>query len=85
MSWRYTGETPGTYPAYLDKATGQTLVAEPGGVYDMEPAEGSEVLVPAEREGGEPTRRPLPVPPAGPWERVKAAPSSPAASASNKE
>jgi len=71
VSWRYTGETPGTYPAYLDKATGQTLVAEPGGVYDMEPAEGSEIVVPAEREGGEPARRPLPIPPAGPWGTAK--------------
>jgi hypothetical protein len=73
VSWRYTGETPGTYPDYLDKATGATLAAVPGEVYDIEPAAGTEYTVPAEQEGGEPTVRTLPVPPAGPWERAKAA------------
>ncbi|MEV7006846.1 hypothetical protein [Streptosporangium sp. NPDC051022] len=61
MSWRYTGDMPATYPAYIDQATGQTLVAEPGGVYDIARAEGVE---------GIPSR------PDGPWERVKATGSS---------
>ncbi|MEU1731392.1 hypothetical protein [Streptosporangium sp. NPDC020145] len=75
MSWRYTGETPATYPAYLaigQDGQVQTLVAEPGQVYEIQPAEGTETVVPPEQEGGKPTVRKLPVPPAGPWERVKA-------------
>lgn len=56
MKWRYTGDAIATYPAYLDTGTGCTLVAEPGGTYEIAPAEGGEQL---------------PVPPAGPWERVK--------------
>ncbi|RCG19116.1 hypothetical protein DQ384_38210 [Sphaerisporangium album] len=75
MSWRYTGETPATYPAYL--AVGEdgevtTLLAEPGQVYNIRPADGTETVTPGEKEGDKPTVRKLPVPPDGPWERVKA-------------
>ncbi|MEU0516642.1 hypothetical protein [Streptosporangium sp. NPDC006007] len=56
MSWRYTGEMPATYPAYIDQVTGRTLVAEPGCVYDIARAEGAEGIPPR---------------PDGPWERVK--------------
>jgi hypothetical protein len=71
VSWRYTADLTGTYPAYLDKATGRTLVAEPGGVYDIEPADGTDYTAAPEVEGGRPVVRRLPVPPPGPWERVK--------------
>lgn len=76
MSWRYTGDTRATYPAYIDQATGQTLVAEPGGVYEIQPAEGTETVTPPGKEGDRPTVKKLPVPPAGPWERVKTTSSS---------
>lgn len=85
MSWKYTGETPGTYPDYLDKATGGTLHAEPGGVYDIEPAEGTDYTVPSVVEGGEPTTKRLPVPPPGPWERAKTTTTSSAASGDKKD
>ncbi|WP_327088536.1 hypothetical protein OIE66_40510 [Nonomuraea sp. NBC_01738] len=83
MSWRYVGETPAAYPAYLDKATGSTLVAEPGGVYDMEPADGTDYTVEPLAEGEEPTARRLPVPPPGPWQRAKT--TSPSSSDKSKE
>lgn len=35
MAHRYTGADTRTYPAYLDAATRLTLVAEPGGVYEI--------------------------------------------------
>ncbi len=85
-TWKYVGETPGTYPDYLAvDAEGQlqTLVAEPGKEYEIKPADGTEYTVPAEQEGGEPTVKKLPVPPPGPWEKVKAA--RPAASTKSEE
>jgi len=34
----YTGHQRRVYPSYRDTGTGTTLVADPGGVYDIEPA-----------------------------------------------
>lgn len=61
MKWRYTGDQVATYPEYRDAETDCTLVAEPGGTYEITPAEGGEQL---------------PVPPNGPWERVKSSSTS---------
>ncbi len=78
MPYRYKGGFPATFPAYVDTATGQTLVAEPGEVYDMTPAQGTDFLVPPSEEGGEATTRHLPVPPDDTtWERVAAAKAKP--------
>lgn len=44
MPYPYLGTQARTYPAYRDTANWQTLVAEPGGSYDMVPAAGSEDL-----------------------------------------
>lgn len=82
--WKYTGETPATYPAYLDKEAGVTLVAEPGQVYDIAPAEGSEWVVQPEG-GGQPVTKTLPIPPPGPWEREKTTTTTAAASSSDKK
>ncbi|WP_326829682.1 hypothetical protein OIE13_05970 [Streptosporangium sp. NBC_01810] len=79
MTWRYTGDMPATYPAYLaigEDGQVQTLVAEPGKTYEIQPAEGTETVTPSEKEGGKPTVTKLPVPPEGPWERVKTTTSS---------
>ena len=53
----YTGHEALTFPDYTDLETGQTLRAEPGGVYDIAPASGRGVpelpeawFVPAEPE-----------------------------------
>ena len=71
MPWRYVGSSPATYPSYIDAATGSTLVAEPGEVYDMRPAEGTDYVIPPAKEGGESTTGHLPVPPGGTaWEAV---------------
>lgn len=63
MPWRYVGGQPATYPAYIDAATGSTLVAEPGEAYDMRPAEGTDYMIPPGEEGGEPSVGHLRVPP----------------------
>jgi hypothetical protein len=63
VPWLYTGGQPATYPAYIDSATGSTLVAEPGEVYDMKPADGTDYLIPSKDGNGEPTTGHLPVPP----------------------
>jgi len=39
----YTGHEPLMFPDYTDLETGQTLRAEPGGVYDVAPASGRDV------------------------------------------
>ncbi len=69
MSWKYTGGEPATYPDWIDKATGETLVAEPGQTYDITQAEG--------REGNH-------LRPEGPWERITKTSSSPAAGQGDK-
>ncbi len=70
MSWKYTGKSPAIFPNYLDRETGETLHAEPGKVYDIKAADGTEYTVPAEEKGADPITKRLPVPPEGPWERV---------------
>jgi hypothetical protein len=39
----YTGQEALTFSQYIDTATGKTLHAVPGGVYDITPASGHEV------------------------------------------
>ncbi len=43
MNWKYTGAEPATFPDWTDKATGQTLMVEPGQTYDIAPAEGRDI------------------------------------------
>jgi hypothetical protein len=66
VSWRYIGDQSHIYSGYLMAVDGgeQTLVAEPGEVYELRPAYGTETVIPADDEAGMPEQRvPLPVPP----------------------
>lgn len=53
----FNGDAVTTYAEYIDAEAGRTLVAEPGGTYDIAPARGH--------------ARELPVPPDGRWTPVK--------------
>jgi hypothetical protein len=51
MTHAYGGTETRQYPAYRDASSGSTLVAEPGGSYDMEPVAGAEDLPVPPRDG----------------------------------
>jgi hypothetical protein len=75
----YTGEVPRTYPTYLDVTDPakpvKTLDAEPGGSYEIRPADGHTVPgAPGEDGVSEPEPLQMPVPPAdGFWKPAKKA------------
>ena len=38
MPFSFSGDQALIYPSYIDNATGRTLTAQPGGIYDMRAA-----------------------------------------------
>lgn len=62
MKATFNGDAITTYAEYIDAGQARTLVAEPGGTYDIAPAAGH--------------ARELPMPPDGRWTPVKASAKS---------
>lgn len=58
VKYRFGGDATVTYAEYIDAEQASTLVAEPGGTYDIAPAAGHV--------------RELPMPPDGRWTPAKA-------------
>lgn len=58
MKYTFDGDVATTYAEYIDAERQSTLVAEPGGIYDIAPARGH--------------ARELPVPPDDRWSAAKA-------------
>ena len=58
IKYRFGGDAVTTYAEYIDAEQARTLVAEPGGIYDIAPARGH--------------ARDLPMPPDGRWTPAKA-------------
>ncbi len=77
MRYSFLGTSARMYSQFLDGATGKTLCAEPGGVYDMTPASGCEGMTvpPADGQWGPELDAPK-----GVTETKAAAPKGPAAS-----
>jgi hypothetical protein len=77
VRFTYTGAAEQIYPQYRDLGNDDgTLVAKPGEVHDIEPAEGQTVPT-GEYDDGQPTytTAELPMPPDDRWKPVKAAPA----------
>ena len=51
MRYPFLGTSGRMYGQFLDSATGKTLQAEPGGVYDMVPAAGQEDMTVPPQDG----------------------------------
>ncbi|MFC5184371.1 hypothetical protein [Actinomadura harenae] len=79
-SYTYGGDVVQTYPQYLDRGTGRTLVAEPGLTYDVDQVIDS---VAAPSGGREPLR--LPMPPDDRWTPATPVQTTTTSASSKKE
>lgn len=82
----YNGAEPQTYPQYLDAGKGTTLVAEPGGTYDVAQVEGHTVPGEPDEKGGSPAVEvALAMPPDGRWSEPPVPPAPRGRQAGNRE
>lgn len=71
--YTYTGSEQQVYPQYLDAEKGTTLVADPGGTYDVAQVEGLTAPGEPDEDGGsQPVELKLAMPPDDRWKPARA-------------